>query len=269
MTYLSYNGHKTFQDTAAACGEYNDRDCICGRPNQNSVATIGAKVGFASSGTVPPPAPPPGDDTSGPTITVSEPADGATLSANTTIRIVAEVVDADGVARAELLWKYNNSVRTCGGASGCTVAGSTYAWTLNVGSGDRVYQVRATDAAGNVTTTPERTLHLGDAAPPSTNAAPTVTITSPSEGQRVRRGTTLSVRASAADDGGLATVEMTWLSPSGNVTRSLSDLGGGTWGVNLSISSTASPGTRQIKVTATDHQGASTVAGPVTVQLTE
>lgn len=65
MTYLDYDGDRTFQDVEAACGEKEDRPCgingsVC-RPTQNSVALLterlGAKDGTSDSdggSTVPP-----------------------------------------------------------------------------------------------------------------------------------------------------------------------------------------------------------------------
>ncbi len=47
MTYLSYSGHKTFQDVDAQCGESGNRACMCGRERQNSVKLITATVGAA------------------------------------------------------------------------------------------------------------------------------------------------------------------------------------------------------------------------------
>ncbi len=61
MTYLDGCGSKTFQDVAAQCGEYSARDCICGRPSQNSVAVLTAKIGAAHTPGVPLPPLPPAD----------------------------------------------------------------------------------------------------------------------------------------------------------------------------------------------------------------
>jgi hypothetical protein len=49
MTYLDYNGDRTFQDTMASCGEFADRNCgingtMC-RQRQNSVALLEQRLG--------------------------------------------------------------------------------------------------------------------------------------------------------------------------------------------------------------------------------
>ena len=51
MTYLDYAGPRTFQDTMAHCGEYDERDCgingnVC-RRMQSSVQTLDARLGIA------------------------------------------------------------------------------------------------------------------------------------------------------------------------------------------------------------------------------
>jgi hypothetical protein len=47
MTYLSYNGHKVFQDEDAPCGEHQKRACMCKRPSQNSVKLLLSTLGPA------------------------------------------------------------------------------------------------------------------------------------------------------------------------------------------------------------------------------
>jgi hypothetical protein len=54
MTYLEYNGERTFQDEMATCGEFSDRKCgingtTC-RPRQNSVALLGERLGPRGGG---------------------------------------------------------------------------------------------------------------------------------------------------------------------------------------------------------------------------
>ncbi len=50
MTYLSGCGQKTFQNTAAACGEYSNRACQCGGSTQNSVALLDQRIGLRPAG---------------------------------------------------------------------------------------------------------------------------------------------------------------------------------------------------------------------------
>ncbi|HEY5927510.1 MAG TPA: Ig-like domain-containing protein [Kofleriaceae bacterium] len=69
MTYLSYSGKRTFKDQTVSCGEYQNRPCGIGgsvcRPNQNSVQLLNARLGIA--------------DAVAPMMTITSPADGATV----------------------------------------------------------------------------------------------------------------------------------------------------------------------------------------------
>ena len=54
MTYLEYDGERTFQDQMASCGEFTDRKCgingtTC-RPRQNSVALLRERLGPRGGG---------------------------------------------------------------------------------------------------------------------------------------------------------------------------------------------------------------------------
>jgi hypothetical protein len=49
MTYLDSCGRKSFQDRAAPCGEYEDRECACGELTQNSVAILTDRLGLAAA----------------------------------------------------------------------------------------------------------------------------------------------------------------------------------------------------------------------------
>jgi hypothetical protein len=86
MTYLFGCGDKSFQNVAAACGEYAARGCSCGGSTQNSFAHIKAVFGFA--------------DPTPPSVTITEPANNAAVLAGFVVR--ANVSDDDGINRAEL-----------------------------------------------------------------------------------------------------------------------------------------------------------------------
>jgi uncharacterized protein (TIGR03382 family) len=71
MTYLQYNGDREFRDQTVSCGEYSARQCgidgsVC-RANQNSVQLLMQRAGTADA--VPP------------TLMITAPQDGATVSA--------------------------------------------------------------------------------------------------------------------------------------------------------------------------------------------
>ena len=95
MTYLNYNGNRSFQDQTASCGESTARQCgingsVC-RPNQNSVALLRERLGVA--------------DAIAPTMAWSSPADGATVppgfevkaSGTDNIGVTAAILKIDGM----------------------------------------------------------------------------------------------------------------------------------------------------------------------------
>jgi glucose/arabinose dehydrogenase len=104
---------------------------------------------------------PPGE---GPEVAFQQPADGASLPGNTTVEIVAEIKDGDGVARAELYWKRSNAFFPCDGLAHpdwrCDRQGDRYVWRISVGTGDRQFYINATDSRENRTVTPARIVHL-------------------------------------------------------------------------------------------------------------
>ncbi len=88
MTYLqSGPSRKQFQNMAGPCGEFQARGCSCGGSQMNSYQAILST--FGPSG---PPTPP--------TVTITAPANGATVDAGFPVR--ADIMDMQGVSRAEL-----------------------------------------------------------------------------------------------------------------------------------------------------------------------
>ncbi len=72
MTYLEYNGERSFKDQTVSCGEYSQRACgingsVC-RPNQNSVRLLRERLGTAA---VP--------DGIAPVVGINAPTNGATV----------------------------------------------------------------------------------------------------------------------------------------------------------------------------------------------
>ncbi|MCS6915150.1 MAG: Ig-like domain-containing protein [Myxococcales bacterium] len=259
MTYLAYNGLQTFQDQDARCGEYSARACVCRRPSQNTVKVLASKVGWRMG--EPPPPPPPGSE---PTVSIKSPADGAVLPAFSTIQIVVEATDNDGVSKVELLWKYNGAVFPCPGTY-CTQSGSTYTYSLYVGSGERRFQVRATDRTGLVATTPERVIYLQDKNPGDVIS---IRVLEPMQGQQIRAGSMVKVTAEVTGSRPIAQVGMTWSGAWGSVTDSLVPEGGTRWGRTIHVSPNAPAGPRQITVFAQDVDGGRATAAPVVVHVT-
>jgi uncharacterized protein (TIGR03382 family) len=95
MTYLNYNGNRTFKDQTVSCGEYQSRSCGIGgsvcRPSQNSVQLLNERLGLA--------------DLVAPTVGITAPQDGSTVEpgfdvqamASDNIGVTAATLSIDGV----------------------------------------------------------------------------------------------------------------------------------------------------------------------------
>jgi MYXO-CTERM domain-containing protein len=156
MTYLEGCGAKEFQDVYAPCGEFSERECMCGDPNtQNSVQMLWEILG-PGEGITPPPPP---DDREPPTLAIVSPDDGVTAQANSTVDIVATATDDIGLVTVTLEWHHTGDGLPCPGEGrgwSCFVEGDTYTWTVEVTEGLREYSVRARDVMGKVAETETR-----------------------------------------------------------------------------------------------------------------
>ena len=133
-------------------------------------------------------------DTTAPTVSLTAPANGATVSG--TINVTATASDNVGVVGVQFLLDGNNL-----GAEDATAPYSV-AWnTSTATNGAHVSTARARDAAGNTTTSAARNVTV---AAPDTSA-PTVAITSPANNAQV--GDIVNVTADAADNVGVAGVQ--------------------------------------------------------------
>jgi hypothetical protein len=87
MTYLNYNGDRSFKDQTVSCGEYSNRACGIGgftcRQNQNSVQLLNQRLGQA--------------DLVAPTLGITSPSDGATVEPGFGVEAMA----ADNIAVKE------------------------------------------------------------------------------------------------------------------------------------------------------------------------
>ena len=274
MTYLSGCGTKVFQPKDALCGEYSPRQCMCGGATQNSVVLLTGKLGAAQAPPPPVVTPPQSEDQTAPVVSVRSPADGSFAAENTTFGVSVTATDAGGLAKVELLWQFNGTVviDCANPASGaqCTQNGDTFTWAFKVGTGPRSFQIRATDTAGNVTTTVARGVTFGAEALPPVSADAAVVVTSPADGAGLAKGSTIQVRATMRDDveTNIAQVVATWTLPSGTQRSfNLVNLDGSTWGLDLVTSRTAVPGTRIVRVVATDRQGNKLQASDVRIEL--
>src|SRR5207302_350361 len=108
-------------------------------------------------------------DTTPLTITINSPADNATLPANSPVSVSATVTDNVALQQVIMLWTKNGVTTSmpCPSSSAnwtCTVSGTSFNWSVNVDSGDRTFQIQATDTANNVSTSVQRTIHLANTA---------------------------------------------------------------------------------------------------------
>jgi hypothetical protein len=213
MTYLSGCGEKTFQDVNAQCGEFEPRACDCTGATQNSVQEMLDLFG---------PAGPPVDDPVPPTVSLVSPGNGAVLQANSEIQIVAQASDDLGIRSVVLEWDFNGNRMACPGSGdnfACVQSGTSYTWTINVGTGSRTFRVRATDVGLNDVVTGDRTISLGDA--PSDpvgpvgpgeddDVPPSVVVGSPSNGAVLPSNQTINVVATISDDIAVASATLFW-----------------------------------------------------------
>ncbi|HET8951963.1 MAG TPA: Ig-like domain-containing protein [Solirubrobacteraceae bacterium] len=130
-----------------------------------------------------------------PSVSLTAPANGASFLAPATISIAANASDAEGIASVEFF----NGTSSLGLD---TTAPYAFDWT-NVPAGSYSITARATDTLGAQTTSAPRTVTVS-----ATNAAPTVSITSPANGSTFRWNDQITINASASDpDGTVARVE--------------------------------------------------------------
>ena len=185
-------------------------------------------------------------DTTGPTVSVTAPANGAAVTGTITVSAVAS--DNVGVAGVQFLLD--------GANLGVEDTGSPYSvsWNTAIATlGTHTLTARARDAAGNMTTSAAVTVTVSDA------TAPTVSISTPANGATVTG--TVTVSASASDNVGVAGVQF------------LLD------GVNLGAEDTTSPysaswntatatmGTHTLTARARDAAGNTTTSAAITVTV--
>lgn len=172
-------------------------------------------------------------DTTAPTVEINTPVNGATVSGTITVSTAA--TDNVGVTKVEF---YVN------GALQATDTASPYSFGWNttaVTNGTYSLTARAYDAAGNVAQSAVTAVTVKNAVPDT--IAPTVAISSPSAGTKVRNYVTIN--ASAADNVGVTKMELYV----DNVLKATTASNALTWKWNTSSSA---KGSHVIKVNAFD-----------------
>ncbi len=148
------------------------------------------------SNTAPPPPPPPADTTP-PTVRITSPANGQTISGTATM--TASAADNVGVVGVQFQLDGVN-----GGAEDRTAPYAISFDTTTTSDGSHAITAVARDAAGNRTTSDPVTVTVSNGSPADTTP-PTVSITSPAPGATVFGTTNLT--ASASDNVGVAGVQ--------------------------------------------------------------
>jgi subtilisin family serine protease len=133
-------------------------------------------------------------DTVRPVVTITSPANGASVAGP--VLVAASATDNVGVARVDFFLDFTT-----------TLASDTSApWELTwnsatVAPGAHSIAARAYDLEGNISTLPSVDFTVLDSTPPS------VSITSPANGSTVGRNSTITISASASDNVGVTRVE--------------------------------------------------------------
>jgi subtilisin family serine protease len=133
-------------------------------------------------------------DRTAPTVSLTAPASGATVSG--TVTVSATAADNTSVARVEF-YRDGSTLLAIDTTSPYSIS-----WdTTTLAAGSHALTAKAYDAAGNVTTSASRSVTVKDI------TAPTVTFTSPANGAHVTVGSTITMAATATDATGVSKVE--------------------------------------------------------------
>jgi hypothetical protein len=184
---------------------------------------------------------------SAPTVSLTQPAAGATFFAPATVDIAADAADAGGsVAKVEF---FNGQTKL----GEDLTAPYTYAWS-GVAAGTYSVTARATDNAGKSTTSAAVSVLVR-----AVNGAPSVSITSPANGAVFGFWANVTINASASDgDGTVSKVEF---------LRSGTKLGEDLTAPYSYVWKMAASGTWSLTAKATDNAGSVTTSAPVSIRV--
>jgi len=190
-------------------------------------------------------------DTTPPSVSITSPANGATVSG--TIQVSATASDNVGVAGVQFF--------VDGSALGSEDTTSPYAvpWnTTTASNGSHRLTATARDAAGNRATSSQVSVTVSNA-PPADTTPPTVSITSPANGATVSG--TIQVSATASDNVGVAGVQF-FVDGSALGSEDTTSPYAVSWNTT-----TASNGSHTLTATARDAAGNRTTSAQVTVNV--
>jgi hypothetical protein len=183
-----------------------------------------------------------------PTVRMTSPPNGATVTAPATFTLTADAADGDGSVATVDFFANGALVGTD------TTAPYTVQWSTSTAA-TYTLTARAVDDAGASTTSTALTITVL----PPPNAPPTVTITSPLNGATFKTPVILTIRANAADsNGAVAKVEFL-------VNGSL--IGTDTTAPYSVAWSTSKAATYTLTARAVDNAGAGTTSAPVSITV--
>ena len=192
----------------------------------------------------------PTSDTAAPTVSVSSPAAGATVSG--TVSLAATAADNVGVVGVQF--------KVDGTNVGAEDTSSPFATSWNsssVTNGTHSVTAVARDAAGNVTTSAPVSITVSNAAPDT--VAPTVSVSSPAAGATVSG--TVSLAATAADNVGVVGVQFK-VDGTNVGAEDTSSPFGASWS-----SASVANGTHSVTAVARDAAGNVTTSAPVSITV--
>jgi predicted phage tail protein len=130
-----------------------------------------------------------------PTVSLTSPTDGQTYTAPASISLAVNVTAGSGTLTKVEYFRGSTLIGTA------TASPYSYTWT-DVPAGSYTLTAKATNSNGGATTSAARTITV------NANQAPTVGLTSPTEGQTFTAPATITLTANASDsDGTIAKVE--------------------------------------------------------------
>ena len=173
-----------------AAGSYAIRALVTDNDGATAESTVNITVG---SGNPPPPPPPPGGNNP-PSLNILSPSNGQNVAVGSNVSINVSASDSDGTVVKYQIYVNGALVDTDGSFFTPYVINS-------IAAGSYAIRVVVTDNDG---ATSESTVNItaGSGGGPGGNNPPSLTILSPSNGQNVAVGSTVSVNVSASDSDG-------------------------------------------------------------------
>lgn len=193
-------------------------------------------------------------DTTAPTVSITDPANGSTKQG--TISVTATASDNVGVSRVEF---YVDGTKV--GGNYTTAPYTMSLDTKQYANGSKKLTAKAYDAANNVAESAVVTININNpVTPPPDSAPPTVSITSPLN--NTSQSGTVSIKANATDDIGVTKVDFQidgQLAPNGSDTQAPFEYSLDT--------KTLSNGSHTLRAVAYDASGKSTPSSIITINV--